>query len=51
MRGKFTQDQWLGLILIIAALLIWVPLSWIPAKQSIGATIVIIIGLYKLIFS
>jgi hypothetical protein len=51
MAKKFTKDQWLGLVLILAALLIWVPLPWIPAKEGIGALIVIIIGLYKLIFS
>ena len=48
MARKFTQDQWLGILLIIAALLIWVPIG-IPAKETIGALIVVIIGIYKLL--
>lgn len=48
MAKKFTKDQWLGILLIIAALFIWVPIG-IPSKEVIGALIVVIIGVYKLI--
>ena len=48
MAKKFTQDQWLGILLIIAALLIWVPMG-IPGLETIGALIVVVIGVYKLI--
>lgn len=47
---KFKKDQWLGILLIIAALLIWTPARIIPASSTIAALIVIIIGLYKLFF-
>jgi hypothetical protein len=49
MAKKFTSDQWMGLLLILAALLIWVPLP-IPSKSTIGAMIVVIIGIIKLFF-
>ena len=47
-KKKFSRDQWLGLLLIIAALLIWVPMPF-PAKAEIGALIVVVIGVFKLI--
>jgi len=47
--SKFSKDQWLGILLILAALLIWVPLP-IPAKETIAAVIVIAIGIYKIFF-
>lgn len=47
---SFSKDQWIGIILILAALLIWAPLDFIQGRTSIGALIVIVIGLYELIF-
>ncbi len=47
---KFSNDQWIGLLLILAALLIWAPLSFIPARTTIAAAIVIAIGIWKLFF-
>jgi len=40
-----STDKWIGIILIMAALLIWAPLP-VPHKETIGATIVIAIGAY-----
>jgi len=51
MAKKFRVDQWLGIVLILAALLIWAPLTFIPGRTTIAAAIVIGIGFYKLIFS
>ncbi len=48
--AKFSKENWLGIFLIFAALLIWAPLNFIPAKNTIAAIIVIGIGLYKLFF-
>lgn len=47
---KFSKEQWLGILLILAALLIWAPLSFIPYKDTIAALIVIVIGIYKIFF-
>ncbi|MEK6886024.1 MAG: hypothetical protein AABX17_03600 [Nanoarchaeota archaeon] len=48
--SKFSKEQWIGISLILAALLIWVPLNFIPMRTTIAAVIVVAIGLYKLIF-
>ncbi len=48
--AKFSKEQWIGWLLILAALLIWAPLSFIPARTTIAAFIVIAIGIYKLFF-
>jgi hypothetical protein len=50
MAKKFSRDQWLGILLIIAALLIWTPASIIPFSSTIAALIVIILGIWKLFF-
>jgi hypothetical protein len=47
--AKFAKEQWLGILLILAALLIWVPIP-IPAKETIAAIIVVAIGIYKIFF-
>lgn len=46
----FSKEQWIGIALIIAALLIWTPASIIPMSSTIAALIVIIIGVWKLFF-
>jgi len=48
--AKFSKDQWTGIALILAALLIWAPLNFIPARTTIAAAIVIAIGIWKLFF-
>ena len=49
MAKKFTKEQWIGIFLIIAALLIWVPLpSVLSSLRQLGPAIVVIIGLWKL---
>jgi len=48
--AKFSKDQWTGIALILAALLIWTPVSFIPASSTIAAVIVIVIGIWKLFF-
>jgi hypothetical protein len=45
---KFSKDQWIGIVLLIAAILIWAPISFIPSKTAIGAIAVVLIGLYQL---
>lgn len=45
---SFTTNQWLGIVLILAALLIWAPLTIIPMKETIGALVVVGIGIYHL---
>lgn len=45
---SFTTNQWLGIVLILAALLIWAPLEIIPQRQTIGAIVVVGIGIYQL---
>ncbi len=47
--AKFSKDQWIGIALLIAALLIWTPLS-IPFinQTAIGALIVVAIGIWQL---
>jgi len=47
---KFSKDKWVGILLILAALLIWTPVSIIPYSSTIAALIVIIIGIWKLVF-
>jgi hypothetical protein len=46
---KFSKENWLGILLILAALLIWAPVP-IPAKETIAAIIVVAIGIYKIFF-
>lgn len=49
MTRKFSMNQWIGIALLIAALLIWAPLN-IPFIQqdSIAALIVVVIGIWQL---
>ena len=47
--GKFTKEQWIGILLLIAAIMMFIPIPFIDAKM-ISAIIVVAIGLYKLIF-
>ena len=42
------EKHWIGIILIISALLIWLPLP-IPDRTSIAALIVVAIGIYQFI--
>ena len=51
MAKKFSSEQWIGILLIFAALLIWAPLNFIPQKTTIATLIVVIIGFYKLFFN
>jgi len=46
--GKFSTNQWIGIALLIAALLIWTPVSFIPASSTIASLIVVIIGIWQL---
>ena len=48
--GKFSKEQWVGILLILAALLIWTPASIIPYSSTIAALVVIIIGIWKIFF-
>jgi hypothetical protein len=50
MAKKFNKDQWMGIALILAALLIWTPVSIIPFSSTIAALIVVVIGIWKLFF-
>lgn len=46
---KFNTNQWIGIALLIVALLIWAPIQ-IPfvSQTSIAAAIVVIIGIWQL---
>ena len=46
--GKLSTKQIQGVLLIIAALLIWIPIP-IPAKSDIAAIIAVIIGVWLFI--
>ena len=46
--GKLSTKQIQGLLLIISAVLIWAPIP-IPAKDTIAALIVVIIGVWLMI--
>ncbi|MBR9701378.1 hypothetical protein GOV13_00480 [Candidatus Pacearchaeota archaeon] len=46
--AKFSKDQWIGLILIIAAILIWVPLGPLRFLGQLGPIAVVLIGIYQL---
>ena len=50
MAKKFNKDQWVGLILLIAALLIWAPLGPLSFLSVLGPIAVIAIGIYMLFF-
>jgi len=45
---KFSKEQWIGLILIIAAILIWVPLGPLGFLKQIGPIAVVVVGIYQL---
>jgi hypothetical protein len=47
---KLSKNQWLGIILILAAILIWAPIPFVPFKESLGAIAVILVGAYELFF-
>jgi len=47
--SKFSKEQWIGILLIIAAIMMFIPIPLIDEK-IISAIIVVAIGLYKLIF-
>lgn len=47
--ANFSKEQWIGILLIIAAIMMFVPIPLIDEK-IISAIIVVVIGLYKLIF-
>ena len=46
---KFSTDQWIGIALLVAALLLWAPFR-IPfvAQSSIASAIIVIIGIWQL---
>ena len=48
-NNQFLDYHQQGIFLLIAAALIWAPLPWIPG-QTIGALIVVILGIYNLLF-
>jgi hypothetical protein len=49
--AKFSLDQWIGIILIIAAVLIWAPIPIIGSlATSLGALAVVVIGIYEIFF-
>lgn len=50
MVKKFSAEQWVGILLILAALLIWTPVRIIPYSSTIAALVVIIIGIWKIFF-
>ncbi|MCX8158791.1 MAG: hypothetical protein N3D20_00650 [Candidatus Pacearchaeota archaeon] len=45
---NISTNKWLGILLILAAILIWVPLP-IPSKETISALIIISIAIYHFI--
>ena len=49
MVRKFSMNQWIGIALLIAALLIWAPFK-IPFvdQTAIGSLIVVVIGIWQL---
>jgi hypothetical protein len=47
---KFSKEQWVGILLILSALLIWTPASIIPYSSTIAGLIIILIGIYKIFF-
>lgn len=49
--AKFSLDQWIGIVLILAAVLIWAPIPVIgPLATSLGALAVVAIGVYEIFF-
>lgn len=48
MARKFSTNQWIGIALLISALLIWTPVSIIPASSTIAALVVVVIGIWQL---
>jgi len=47
--AQFSKNQWIGILLIIAAILSWVPLGPFSSLSQIGPIIVVVIGLYHLL--
>ena len=47
---KFSNEQWVGILLMLAALLIWTPVRIMPYSNTIAAIIVIVIGIWKIFF-
>ena len=47
--SKFSKEQWVGLLLLLAAIMMFIPIPFIDEK-IISAIIVVVIGLYKLVF-
>jgi len=46
--GKLSKNQIMGVILLVAAILIWAPLPFLSGTSSIGTLAVVIVGLYQL---
>ena len=47
--AKFSKEQWIGILLLLAAVMMFIPIAFVDEK-IISAIIVVAIGLYKLIF-
>ena len=47
MTKQFLTPRQQGILLLIAAVLIWAPIPWIPG-DTIGALIVVILGILNL---
>ena len=50
MAKKFSKDQWIGLILLIAAVLMWAPLGPLNGLSVLGPIAVVVLGIYQLFF-
>ncbi len=46
---SFGKEQWIGILLLLAAIMMFIPIPLVDEK-IISAIIVVAIGLYKLIF-
>ncbi|MEM4271581.1 MAG: hypothetical protein QXD13_00610 [Candidatus Pacearchaeota archaeon] len=49
--AKFSKDQLIGIILLIVAILIWVPIPLVSSfAPKLAALAIVILGLYELFF-
>lgn len=49
-KERMLDYQRQGIFLLIAVALIWAPIPWIPG-DTIGALIVLILGIYDVVFA
>jgi hypothetical protein len=47
-KSKFSTNQWIGIILLIAAILMYAPLGPLGLLSWVGPLIVVLAGLYLL---